>query len=111
MSEPEQQPRPKITLAPKAPEIKTAPLLEEMAPKQEPVWRPMTIAPRDGAFLIFKNDPNEGTIPNEWYWYQTRQYIKDSWKIAGWWRRRFGPNCAPSFTPEGWRYAKEGLPA
>jgi hypothetical protein len=75
-------------------------------------WHPMNSAPKDGTYLFLRGDPmnNEKEIPNEWFWYRTRQFRKGTWQQTGWWRRRFGPAVAPSFTPEGWVSVKEGLP-
>jgi hypothetical protein len=77
----------------------------------EDPWRKMDNAPKDGSYVFLKGDPCiEKEIENQWYWYKTRQYRKGCWQPVGWWRRRFGPNAPPSFTPGGWRYLKEGLP-
>lgn len=78
--------------------------------KDDP-WHPMDTAPKDASYVFLKDDPcAEKDIENHWYWYKTRQYRKGCWQPVGWWRRRFGPNAPPSFTPGGWRSVKEGLP-
>jgi hypothetical protein len=75
-------------------------------------WQPMSSAPKDGTFLLFKGDHRNDSdvMSNEWYWYKTRKLQMGTWIPCGWWRRRFGPNVPPSFDPLGWRYAKDGYP-
>jgi hypothetical protein len=90
-----------------------APPPRPVTQKEDP-WQPMDSAPKDGAFVFLKGDPmaDRGLdVENQWYWYKTRQYRKGCWQPVGWWRRRFGPNAPPSFTPGGWRYVKDGLPS
>lgn len=72
----------------------------------------MESAPKDGSYIFLFGDPydSKSEIPNEWYWYRTRQFRKGSWQPVGWWRRRFGTSVPPSFTPQGWRAVREGLP-
>lgn len=71
----------------------------------------MDTAPKDGTYLFLKGDPTVGQeIANEWFWHATRQFRKGMWQSTGWWRRRFGPNAPPSFTPDGWRKVTEGFP-
>ncbi|HEY4355940.1 MAG TPA: hypothetical protein VGN16_09350 [Acidobacteriaceae bacterium] len=98
---------------PKPPEQPTLTQSEEIVAKAVPnAWRGMESAPKDGTFLYLLGDDGlEKEEPNVWYWYLTRQFRKGTWQQVGWWRLRFGPSCAPSFTPKGWRSVKEGLPA
>lgn len=81
--------------------------------KDDP-WHPMTTAPKNGMYVFLKGDDLADAadeVMREWFWYTTRQFRKGMWQQTGWWRRRFGPNAPPSFTPEGWRYVKDGMPA
>ena len=75
-------------------------------------WHPMSEAPKDGTYLLFKGDQRHvnGDVSNEWYWYKTRKWQMGHWQPCGWWRRRFGPNVPPSFDLLGWRYARDGYP-
>lgn len=74
-------------------------------------WHPMSTAPKTGEYVFLRGDEcNEKEIPNEWFWYSTRQFRKGMWQATGWWSRRFGTRTPPSFTPSGWRGVKEGMP-
>jgi hypothetical protein len=64
-------------------------------------------------YIYLGGDPYNGPHEEEreYYWYRTRQFRKGSFQETGWWRRRFGPNTPPGFTPIGWRLVSEGYPA
>lgn len=103
------KPKPKPASPPPSPPPPAA-----VAAKQEDPWHDMASAPKNGMYVFLKGDPCADAtdeVTREWFWYSTRQFRKGTWQACGWWRRRFGPNAPPSFTPEGWRNAKEGLPA
>lgn len=74
-------------------------------------WHSMDTAPKDGTYVYLLGEkwvPGV-SLPNEWYFYNTRQMRKGCWQAVGWWRPRFGPNGPPTFMPTGWRRVSEGF--
>lgn len=71
-------------------------------------WHPIDDKAKTGDF-VYLRPPSPGDVPEEWYWYKSREFREGSWQQTAWWKRRFGSADPCRFEPTGYRRVGEGL--